>query len=187
MSLPKARIAGESTVSAVWNRCRGLSCVVLLCAGLAACGSNGFSPMYAASSDGSSLSNELRQVQITTIPGRVGQLVRNELSFQTTGGSGEARPKYRLDIALTERVTTTLVNEQGDSLSQVYSLDAAFKLTNMTGDKVFLEGTSFGRASFERVSSIFANVRAREGAEVRSAKTVANDIRSRLAAFLARG
>ena len=131
--------------------------------------------------------NELRQVQITTIPGRVGQLVRNELKFQTTGGSGEARPKYRLDIALTERVTTTLVNEQGDSLSQIYSLDAAFKLTNMTGDKVILQGSSFGRASFERVSSIFANVRAREGAEVRSAKSVANDIRSRLAAFLARG
>ncbi len=187
MSLPEARMASNSTVSAVWNRCLGLTCVVLLSVGLAACGSNGFTPMYAASSDGSSLSSELRLVRITTFPGRVGQLVRNELTFQTTGGNNQVAAKYRLDIALTERVTTTLVNEQGDSLSQIYSIDAAFKLTNLTGDKVFLQGTSFGRASFERVSSIFANVRAREGAEVRTAKTVANDIRSRLAAFLARG
>jgi LPS-assembly lipoprotein len=50
---------------------------------------------------------------------------------------------------------------------------------------VVLQGLSGGRAGFERYSSIFSNVRAREDAENRAAKTVAEDLKSRLATFLA--
>jgi LPS-assembly lipoprotein len=47
-----------------------------------------------------------------------------------------------------------------------------------------LEGSSYGRAAFDRVESIFANVRAKQDAEDRAATTVANDLKTRLAAFL---
>ena len=44
-------------------------------------------------------------VEVTPIPGRVGQSVRNELIFENTGGSGEpAHAPYKLDIVIKESV-----------------------------------------------------------------------------------
>ena len=48
-----------------------------------------------------------------------------------------------------------------------------------------LSGSSYGRAAFERNVSIFSNVRAREDAENRAAKTVGEDLKARLSAYLA--
>ena len=47
-----------------------------------------------------------------------------------------------------------------------------------------LEGTSHARAGFERFDSIYSNVRAREDAENRAARTIADDLKTRLAAYL---
>jgi LPS-assembly lipoprotein len=167
--------------------CLGAVALVLVVAPLVtACGSGGFQPMYAASYDGKSLSDSMRQVSVTTIPGRVGQRVRNELLFQTTGG-GESAPKaYKLDIVLRERLTSQLVNAQGDAESQIFHLDADFQLTDTSGKDVILKGQSFGRAGFQRFQTIYANVRAKRDAENRAARTVAADIRSRIEAALSR-
>ena len=43
------------------------------------------------------------------IPGRVGQRIRNELIFQSTGGGAAQTPTLRLEIAIRESVTSTLV------------------------------------------------------------------------------
>ena len=61
---------------------------VVLAPGLAACGGGGFKPMYAAHG-GQAVSEKMAQVSVTTIPGRVGQQLRNELIFRTTGGGGK--------------------------------------------------------------------------------------------------
>ena len=50
--------------------------------------------------------------------------------------------------------------------------------------QVVLQGKSAGRAGFERFQSIFSNVRARQDAENRVANTVAQDLKTRLAAYL---
>ena len=47
-----------------------------------------------------------------------------------------------------------------------------------------LTGKSYGRAAFQRFTSIFANVRARQDAEDRAAKTVGDELKARLAAYL---
>lgn len=57
----------------------------------------------------------------------------------------------------------------------------------MSDKIVVMKGSSFARAGFERFDSIFSNVRARFDAENRAAKTVAEDLRARLSAFLATG
>ena len=154
---------------------------------IAGCSGGGFRPVHASSAfGGSETSEKLRGVQIGTIPGRVGQQLRNDLIFYTSGGAGETlEPVYTLDFAIREYVTSTLIRSDGDAVGQVYNLDAAFRLTDLRSKSAVLEGTSYGRAGFERNASIFANVRAREDAEKRAAKTVANDLRSRLTAFLA--
>jgi LPS-assembly lipoprotein len=51
---------------------------------------------------------------------------------------------------------------------------------------VVFQGTSNARAPFERFESIYSNVRAREDAENRAARIVADDLKTRLAAYLSR-
>lgn len=154
---------------------------------LAGCGTNGFRPMYAASPDGTGLADKMAQIQITNIPGRTGQIIRNELTFQTRSRVAGKQPSMRLNIAIREKEISTLVNREGDALSRVYTVTAAFQLIDMTSNKTLLKGESFGRATYERVESIYANVRAKTDAKQRSAKVVARDIKSRLEAFLASG
>lgn len=159
---------------------------LLLTPALTACGGNGFRPMYAANASGESLSTKMAQVSITTVPGRVGQKIRNEMIFQTTGG-GDALPKaYQLDIVLRERLTSQLVDIQGDAESQIYHLDADFRLIDIKSKDLLLKGQSFGRAGFQRFQTIYANVRAKQDAENRAARTVALDMKGRIEAFLSR-
>lgn len=170
---------------------RGLRRGALICAAalaaltLAGCAEGeGFRPMYAPNAAGVGVQERLKTVDIGHIPSRVGQRIRNELVFQNTGGGNPEKPEFRLDITIREGLGSTLVKNSGEALSQIYTLDASFKLLRLSDKKVVLEGTSHGRAGFERFQQIYANVRAREDAENRAARTIADDIKTRLAATL---
>lgn len=154
---------------------------------VAGCGDSGFRPLYASSTlvGGPDVSAKLARLEVAPIPGRVGQRLRNELIFQATGTGNEAQqPDYRLEIVLKESISATLVQIDGNSSGSVYNLNASFRLVRLNDKSVALQGESYGRATFQRFDSVFANVRARREAEDRAASTVANDLRARLAAFL---
>lgn len=141
--------------------------------------------MYGSLTSGeASVDKRLAQIDVSSIPGRVGQQLRNEIIYETTGGGDAAKPVYRLEIAIRESVTATLVQQSGDARGQVFNLDASFKLIRLSDKEVVLEGSSFSRAGFERFSSVFSNVRARMDAENRAAKTMGEELKSRLAAYL---
>jgi LPS-assembly lipoprotein len=124
-------------------------------------------------------------VEVDPIPGRVGQRVRNELIFANTGGNYAAPQKYRLDIVVKESVTDQLVQITGDATGQVFELNATYKLVDVSNGKVLLVGSAISRAPYNRFQEIFANVRARMDAENRAASTVAESIKTRIAAYLA--
>jgi LPS-assembly lipoprotein len=145
---------------------------------------DGFRPMYAQVGDAPAVAQKMAAVDIAPIPSRVGQRIRNELVFQNTGGGEPAPPKYRLEIVIRESVGTTLVKTTGEAASQIYNLEASFRLIDLGSKKVMLQGNSYARAGFDRFSSIYSNVRAREDAENRTARTIADDLKIRLAAFL---
>jgi LPS-assembly lipoprotein len=147
---------------------------------LAGCG---IQPLYGTTAGGSRLAAAMAGVDITPIPGRVGQRVRNELIFENTGGSGQTGTTYKLDIVIKESLTNELVKISGDAKSQVYELDVTFKLISNDG-RVVLEGKATSRAPYERFETIFSNVRARYDAENRAARTVAESIKVRIAAYL---
>ena len=155
---------------------------------LSGCADGGaaFRPLYGSSElGGAGTQEKLATVDIAPIPGRVGQRLRNEFIFQATGGGEALPPEYRLDVAVRESVSSTLVKIDGNARGQIYNLDASYTLVRIADKKVVLTGRSFGRAGFERLTSIFANVRAREDAENRAAKTVGEELRTRLLAYLA--
>jgi LPS-assembly lipoprotein len=154
---------------------------------VAGCGNSGFHPLYATSSitGAPDVSEKLAKMEVAPIPGRVGQKLRNELIFESTGGGNEAiNPNYRLEIVITESISATLVQTDGNSSGSVYNLNATFRLVRLNDKSVALQGQSYGRATFQRFDSVFSNVRARREAEDRAAKTIAEDLKSRLAAYL---
>lgn len=173
-----------------------LACAMISGLMLSACSDGtGFRPMNASAGfGGTGALEKLAAVDVAPIPGRVGQRIRNELVFQSTGGGLPAEPQFRLEIAIRESVTSTLVNADGNAAGQIYNLDAAYRLVRISDKSVVAEGTSYGRAGFERgvpsevntSRSVFANVRAREDAENRAAKTVAEELKTRLLAHLSK-
>jgi LPS-assembly lipoprotein len=154
----------------------------LIALGLAGCG---FRPLYGGTTAGGArLVEVMSGVEVTPIPGRVGQKLRNELIFADTGGGNAAPTRYRLDIVIKETVTAQLVQINGDATGQVYELDAAFKLVDASKGNVILQGKAISRAPYDRFQEIFANVRARYDAENRAARTVSDSIRTQIAAYL---
>ena len=94
-----------------------------------------------------------------------------------------------------ESQQSTLVTLAGDAGGGVYLLEAKFKLIRITDKKVVLQGTSWGRAAFERFTNTattagnvptqytYSNVRARDDAENRAARSVADDLKMRVAIY----
>jgi LPS-assembly lipoprotein len=163
---------------------RGLSLLIAVAPAMAGCSGGGFRPLYATTPSGAGLQERLAQLDVATIPGRVGQRIRNELLFHASGGGELAPPTHRLEVTITESVLSTLVKSDGDALGQVYALQANFKLIDIKSKAVVLTGSSHGRAGFERFQSIYSNVRARDDAENRAAQTVADDLKTRVGIYL---
>jgi LPS-assembly lipoprotein len=126
----------------------------------------------------------MAQLDVAAIPGRVGQRIRNDVIHQASGGGALAPRTHGLQVAVTEPVISTLVKPDGEALGQTYTVQANFKLIEIKTKKVTLTGPSYGRAGFERFQSIYANVRARDDAESRAVRTVADDQKHRMAIYL---
>lgn len=146
---------------------------------LAAC-----QPLYGTTTGGAQLKDVMASVEIATIPGRVGQRVRNELIFATTRGGYAAEPLYRLNIVVRESENDLLVRQTGDARGRMFRLDADFELIQLSDNNVVFKGRSSARAAFDRFDPIFTNLRAKIDAENRAASSVADGIRTRVAAFL---
>jgi LPS-assembly lipoprotein len=168
------------------RRACGLAVAVVLVAGLAGCGSSGFTPLHGPTASGASMDQRFAAVDFATIPGRVGQRIRNELVFDKSAAGPAGAPAHRLEVKLVDSVATTLVKINGDSQGQIYQVEATYRLVDLKTNKPVFEGRSLARAGFERFESIYSNVRAREDAENRAAENIAVDIRTRLSAYLSK-
>lgn len=198
MSLSEAHSKAASSACPVRGGRLALAVAGLLI-GTPLIGACGFQPLYGPTASGKQLTEVLAGVEISPIPGRVGQRVRNDLIFYKTGG-GRATTSgdYRLDIAVREYTQTIFVSTAGLGAGQVYSLDATFKLVRLKDSKVILTGNAYARAPYEvnktadpsstdgtsTGRSVFANVRAGYDAQNRAATSIAGDIKTRVAAFL---
>ena len=176
---PSRRLRATLAVAAVF----GLSIAL---AGCGSDGGSGFQPLYGTNSSGQSFQEVMASVSVQTIPGRVGQQVRNELIFKTTGGGEAAPPVYLLEIALKETAQSELVKLDGDSQGIDYRLKAAYKITRVADNSTVFEGSASAQAPFAKNKSIFSNIRARRDAENRAAKSLADNIKTQVAAVLSK-
>ena len=143
-----------------------------------------FQPLYG--SLGGHLGDELQAIAVDAIPDRVGHYLGNELIFAFNGTGSEVPPRYRLQVTLTEKVQTPLVDTfAGRASAATVVVEARYKLVPIAGGEPLAEGIATSLASYDRTAQRFANLRAARDAEIRNAKTLADQIRTRVAAALA--
>lgn len=145
-----------------------------------------FQPMLGGPS-GSFLAEELRTIKVQPINDRIGHYLGNELSFALNGSASDTPEKYKLIVILSQRVQTPIIDTvSGRASAASVLVDAEYRLLESGSNRQVAAGSALTTTSYERTSQRFANLRAARDAEIRSARTLADQIRVRLAADLAR-
>jgi LPS-assembly lipoprotein len=111
-------------------------------------------------------------------------------SLQTvlaSNGSGSDTPKrYSLTLRLAESQSSPVVDtETGTASSVIVGGTLTYTLTSLDGKTVVAQGTATSTTSFDRFPQRFANIRAARDAEIRLARDLAQQVRTRLSATLA--
>lgn len=160
--------------------------VLGLAAGLGGC----LRPMYGPTVSGARLQDVLAEIEVQPVVTRVGQerighYLRSELVY-ALDGSGQPKPKrYRLLIRVDESVQTPIVDTvSGRASSATIFASANVTLVSLADGVTVLNDSAAGTASYDRFVQRFANIRAARDAEIRAAKLLADQIRTRLAIAL---
>jgi LPS-assembly lipoprotein len=154
--------------------------------GLSAC----FRPLYGPTASGAPLQEVFASIQVQPVtagPGqeRITHYLRSELVFDLDG-SGQPRPKqYKLDISVNQQVVTPIVDSvSGRAQTAHLTASATYTLTSLDGTRTLTKGVATASASYERQTQRFASVRAARDAEMRVAKLLSEQIRTRLSGAL---
>jgi LPS-assembly lipoprotein len=143
-------------------------------------------PLYGPIGAGAPLAAELQAIEIAPIPQRLGHYVRDELIFAFNGTGSEVTPRYRLTVALKERVQTPILDTVTlRATSATVIVDADYTLVSLPDNREVTKGTAPSIASYDRFSNRLTNVRAARDAETRNAKIIADNIRTRVSTALA--
>jgi LPS-assembly lipoprotein len=143
-------------------------------------------PLYGPLANGGSLEGELQAIAVNPIPERIGHYLENELAFAFNGTGSTVVPKYRLTVALRERVQTPVIDTvSARATAATVIVDADYILTPVAGGEPVTKGTAFSVASYDRTTQRISNVQAARDAETRNAKVIADQIRTRVSAALA--
>jgi LPS-assembly lipoprotein len=164
-----------------------LAAAALILSGLSAC----FRPLYGPTASGGNMRDVLASIEVATVtaPSRQERLthyLRSELIFDLDG-SGQPRPKeYKLTVSVSESIQTAIVETvSGRAESATLVGNADYKLTSLDGTRVLTTGKATSWASYNRSPQRFASVRAARDAEIRLAKQLSEQIKTRLAHAIA--
>ena len=158
-----------------------------------------FQPLYGDKTtvSGAGMADKMSGVEVAPIKSpsgtrlaRVGVDVRNELTYLITGGGGAMAPSYLLDIRLSSTNLQVIVDiHTARPDFQNYGIDATYTLIDAATGKAVVKGSTFSRVSYNipGQQQRFAGDRGLRDAENRAAKVIAENIRSRLAAYFAAG
>lgn len=146
-------------------------------------------PLYAeggAAAASGPVVDELRSIAVEVQKDRVAQELMNQLIFALRGGAALTNPRYTLDLIVTSRSDELAIQERVEvPTANLITITATYTLLENATRRVVTSGTVYQSASYDFSSQRFANLRAQRDAEDRAARTVAQDIRTRLAAVLA--
>lgn len=162
-----------------------------LAGGLALSLAGCFQPMYGdkgiSTSSGTPLQQQMQQIEIVKIQGRLGDVLRNDMIFELNGGAGNpVGAPYKLLIEVASTSASSIVDtSSGLPQNRIIRVTANWRLVR-AGEETkppVLTGKASGSASTDVSDQRFANYRAARDAEDRAAKMAGNQIRAQLIAF----
>jgi LPS-assembly lipoprotein len=163
-----------------WSR------AALALAGLLALSACGWQPLYGrVGSTGGNAAPQLAAVHILPIADRTGQNLYNALRDRINPSGAPAEPHYDLVIHLSERTEQMLVLQDQTASRTNLTLNATFQLYQRGNSKPVLQGTSRATTSYDLLNDEFATLQSTNDARRRGALTLADDIATQLAVFLA--
>lgn len=158
-----------------------------------------FQPLYGEQSPtgGPVLRDQLSAVEVLQIAApkgtdesRIAVEIRNALIYDFAGGGYPAPPTHRLKIAMASTRASIIVDVNTSRPDvENYGINANYTLTEIATGKIVVTGTTFARVSYDipGQEQRYARVRGLRDAELRAAKVVADNIRSRLASYFIAG
>ena len=149
-----------------------------------------FRPLYGPTASGAPLQQLLAAIEVEKVSSpsgqeRIGHYIRSELVF-ALDGSGVPSPKtYRLSLDTAENIQPISVDTvTGRADAALLNGSVKFDLKDQAG-KTVLNGTARANATYYRDQQRFASVRAARDADIRVAQLLAEDIKQRIAGYLA--
>jgi LPS-assembly lipoprotein len=156
--------------------------MLALCLPLALLGGCGLSPMYAGGSQGV-VARGLSDVQVSSIDGQSGWIVRNALVDRLGSGASTA-PRYRLDVRLDERLQGLGLLADDAVTRERRTLRARYQLVELNSGKILLDATAGADAGIDIISSEYAVIAAEQTALENIAREVAGQMATRIAVRL---
>lgn len=140
---------------------------------LAACG---LQPMYAGGGSGA-VAQGLAAVEVSSIEGRAGWLVRNALIDRLGAGhDSRGTARYRLDVLLDDRLEGLAILSDDTIGRERRTMRTRYQLVDLVSGDIVLDATASADAGIDVVSSEYATIAAEQAAQENLARDVADRI-----------
>lgn len=158
-----------------------------------------FQPLYGQRSfdGGPGLRSALAAVEVAQINAppasplaRMATEVRNELAYSLTLGGSPAPPKHRLSVALTTTNSSLIVDPNTARAEfELVDLNATYSLVEIATGRTVMSGSATAQTSYDvpGQQQRYTMLAGRQDAQGRAARVIAEQIRNRLASYLAAG
>ena len=152
----------------------------LIAAGALTLAGCGFTPLYGDPA----VTAQLHSVQVTTPPGRTGQLIREHLDDALARNKG-VTPRYKMELVLSETRYPRGVRVDNVATRYEYVLTANYTVTALPSGTPVKVGTTRVEVTYDSADQPYASISAQQDAQDRAAAEAARKIQLELAAWLA--
>jgi LPS-assembly lipoprotein len=164
-----------------WSKSLPVLAALALAGALAGC----FQPLYSEAAH-PGLVEDLRAIEVLPIKDRIGHYLGDNLTTALNGTGQTPTPKYKLTVTVTTGTSTPTVSSLTNvATSATVTADARYTLNKAEGGAQVLTGVANANASYDRSQQRYNDLRAARDAEIRLARSLADEISLRLAAQLA--
>ena len=164
-----------------WSKGLSVLAALALAGALAGC----FQPLYSEAAH-PGLVEDLRAIEVQPIKDRIGHYLGDNLTTALNGTGQTSTPKYKLTVTVSIATSTPTVSSLTNvATSATVTADARYTLNKADGGAQVLTGVANANASYDRSQQRYNDLRAARDAEIRLARSLADEISLRLAAQLA--
>lgn len=158
---------------------------------LSACG---FEPLYVERQSGekwyykgefdTSITEEIAQIKVEPIAGRVGQLVRNDLLDSFTPKGMPDKPKYRLEITdIEENTAKQAMRDDITATRERVEYKLKYTLYDASNGEKLVSGDTLALLGYDIMANPYSTTFSQKKIEKDAAKIMSNDISLRIGAY----